>query len=61
MRRHGAGKVLVVDDQATIRYVARQALSEAGLQVVEAGCAHQALEIIEQDIPDLILLDVVMP
>jgi diguanylate cyclase (GGDEF)-like protein len=53
--------VLVVDDQATVRFIVRKALAGAGMRVIEASCAAEALEILEEDIPDLILLDVVMP
>ncbi len=56
-----SGTVLVVDDQATIRFVARDALTKAGLQVIEAGSAEEALSVLESRVPDLVLLDVVMP
>ena len=35
--------VLVVDDQSTVRYVARTALLDAGMEVLEATCAEDAL------------------
>ncbi len=53
--------VLVVDDEATIRRLARVALEQAGLRVLEAGDGASALETARTQRPDLILLDVAMP
>lgn len=53
--------VLVVDDEVSIRRLARVALEEAGLRVLEAGDGAKALETARTQRPDLILLDVAMP
>lgn len=54
-------KVLVADDSDVERASARQALTEAGYDVVEAVDGQHALEVFARERPDLVLLDVVMP
>jgi len=53
--------VLVVDDDADIRNYIQVALSDKGYQIVFAEDAQQALEQLHKQLPDLILLDIVMP
>ena len=53
--------VLVVDDDARLREYMRVNLEIEGYAVREADSADQALEAIEDQAPDLVLLDVVMP
>lgn len=54
-------KVLVIDDDDTIRMLAEEFLSQAGFVVSEAENGLQALEILDSVEPDIILLDVEMP
>lgn len=54
-------KVLVADDSDVERASARQALVEAGYDVVEAVDGQHALEVFARERPDLVMLDVVMP
>ena len=56
-----ANMVLVVDDDASIRGLLVQELSEAGYQVQEAENGREALDKIRKQKPDLVLLDVMMP
>ncbi len=53
--------ILVVDDDEIIRIAASESLTEAGFLVTEAENGVQALQILENDQPDIILLDVMMP
>lgn len=53
--------ILVVDDVATNRRVPSTILRKAGYQVLLAGDAAQALQRVEVPVPDLILLDIIMP
>ncbi len=53
--------VLVVDDEADIRLIARVVLTSAGHEVIEASSGEAALEHLEERRPDAILLDVRMP
>ena len=54
-------RVLVVDDSQAIRAAIRDRLELGNLEVIEASCGQQALTILEEQLPDLVLLDVVMP
>ncbi len=53
--------VLVVDDDEIMRSAAHESLVEAGFQVSEAENGVQALKLLEEVRPDIILLDVLMP
>jgi PAS domain S-box-containing protein len=59
---HGEG-ILVVDDEAAVREVARQALMEFGYQVITAGRGAEALRIFQERRPEiqLVLTDMMMP
>jgi DNA-binding response OmpR family regulator len=54
-------KILVVDDEADIRFVIGKMLEREGYEVLEADSGENALESLKETIPDLILLDVMMP
>jgi excisionase family DNA binding protein len=59
--QEGGPLVLVVDDDARVREFIRINLELEGYRVREAERAEEALAAIENDSPDLVLLDVVMP
>ncbi|MBU1053700.1 MAG: EAL domain-containing protein [Proteobacteria bacterium] len=54
-------QVLIVDDDTTIRFLARETLEEAGFLVTEAANGAQGLAAFESNHPQVILLDVMMP
>ncbi len=54
-------KVLVVDDSPTERHVLTELLIKAGFSVVIAENGEQAIDVAKREIPDLVLMDVVMP
>lgn len=54
-------QVLVVDDEATIREVLRRYLEREGFQVREAADGEQALAVLEEGPPDLVVLDLMLP
>ena len=53
--------VLVVDDESRMVRFVRMNLELEGYQVTEAGTGMEALEKVRDDLPDLVLLDVMMP
>lgn len=53
--------VLVVDDDTTVRMVAREILEQADFKVEEASNGKEALEMFSIVQPDIILLDISMP
>ena len=55
------GYTLIVDDSATERSIITGCLKEVGINVSVALSGEEALEKIEQDSPELIVLDVVLP
>jgi two-component system, chemotaxis family, response regulator PixH len=55
------GYTLIVDDSATERSIITSCLQEVGINVSVALSGEEALEKIEQNSPDLIVLDVVLP
>ncbi|MZP28506.1 SpoIIE family protein phosphatase [Heliobacterium undosum] len=56
-----SAQILVVDDVVTNVELMRLQLTRAGYQVLTAFNGEQALESIKRTLPDLILLDVMMP
>lgn len=56
-----AGRVLIVDDDASVRLVCAVNLEAEGLHVLEAADGLDALEQARRERPDLILTDVSMP
>ncbi len=54
-------KILVVDDEPDVREFLATCLKDAGFQVETAINGVDALEKIEQEIPDVMTLDMVMP
>jgi excisionase family DNA binding protein len=67
LERSGPGKpargplVLLVDDDPQVREVVRVNLELEGYAVREASSATEGLAALEEEAPDLILLDVMMP
>src|SRR5258708_30271032 len=53
--------VLVAKDDASIRFVLKHLLESEGFTVEETEDGTKALEMIQQNKPDLVLLDAVMP
>ncbi|MGD9397503.1 MAG: response regulator [Candidatus Thorarchaeota archaeon] len=54
-------KILVVDDEQMTTDLAKTFLEKHGFEVVIASDGEQALELAEEQAPDLILLDVMLP
>ena len=54
-------RVLIIDDSPTVVAVLRKVLRSAGYDTREAGGAEQGLALIEQDPPELIFLDIILP
>lgn len=56
-----ASRILVVDDDADVRELIRELLERAGADVREAQDGREALRVLYEARPELILLDVAMP
>jgi len=55
------GKILVVDDMSANVEFLKTLLTREGYMVVTASNGEQALQMLEHDQPDLVLMDVLMP
>ena len=53
--------ILVVDDSPTERHVLSELLTSNGYQVITAENGEEGVEKAKKELPDLILMDVVMP
>lgn len=53
--------ILIVDDDADLRRMFRTALTFAGFRVLEAGDGLHALQVLDRDPPDLVVLDLGLP
>ena len=54
-------KVLIVDDQYGIRILLNEVLQKEGYDTYQAANGLQALEIVQENVPDLILLEMKIP
>ena len=54
-------KILIVDDQEKIRFLVATTLSFGEHEILEAGDAREAIEIVRREQPDLIIMDIMMP
>jgi DNA-binding response OmpR family regulator len=53
--------ILVLEDNKALRIIIRKALEKAGYEVRTAENGKEGLKIIKEEIPDLIISDVIMP
>ena len=54
-------KILVVDDSATDRFYLTEILEKAGFNVITAENGEDCLAKVDAEMPDLVVMDVIMP
>jgi two-component system phosphate regulon response regulator PhoB len=54
-------KLLIVDDEEGVRSLVRMTLESDNYEILEARKAGEALELVREHLPDLVLLDVMLP
>ncbi len=54
-------KILLVEDSKFLRIANGRALAKAGYEVIQAGDGEEALRATRENLPDLILLDMMLP
>ena len=54
-------KILIIDDDADIRFTVREICKLRKWRTLEAACYEEAAPLLEQERPDLILIDYHMP
>ena len=57
----GGSRILAVDDNPDALYALERMLTHNGYRVTAVGSGEEALKLAEAELPDLILLDVMMP
>ena len=55
------GRVLLVEDDDATRRLMEDSLTEAGFDVVSASHGGEALRMLNREVPDLIVLDLMLP
>lgn len=53
--------ILIIDDEPIIRQLFQKVLEHEGHTVLTAGNGHEAIDVLRDQIPDLMLLDMMMP
>lgn len=56
-----AKKILIVDDDENIQMILEDFLSGRGLHVFKALNGKEALDLVDAEAPDLVLLDMILP
>jgi len=56
-----SARILLVDDEPLYLRLLKVNLEQEGYQIATARDGEEALEFVSQEIPDLIILDVMMP
>lgn len=56
-----AKKILIIDDDAGVRFTLRKLLSRAGYDVLEAPDGRKGMKLFHDDHPDLVITDIIMP
>ncbi|MDR2220565.1 MAG: response regulator [Methylobacillus sp.] len=54
-------KIMIVDDSATDRFFLSGMLTRHGFIVSQAESGEEALERVKKELPDLVLMDIIMP
>ena len=53
--------IMIVDDTSDVRRLLKKVLEGAGFLTVEAGNGEETLRVIEEIVPDLVLMDIRLP
>ena len=54
-------KILIVDDDPNIRELVSALLHNHGFETCEAADGREALKVMENDNPDMLVIDIMMP
>jgi DNA-binding response OmpR family regulator len=57
----GKKKVLIIEDDVVLRRALRDELVSSEYVVLEAGDAQEVLTVVEKEVPDAIVLDLILP
>ena len=54
-------KLLVIDDDRSVRHLVRQAFDGSGIEIIDAATAEEGLDVLRRQTPDTVLLDIGLP
>ncbi|MFQ5824452.1 MAG: response regulator [bacterium] len=54
-------KILIIDDDDEARATIREMLERESFEVIEASNGKEGLKMIEQNVPDVVVTDIIMP
>ncbi len=54
-------KILIVDDEQSVRYSFKKLLNSQSYKIIEASDANEAISTFKNEKPDLVILDIEMP
>ncbi len=54
-------KILIADDSATVRHFLIETLAKAGYEISTAQTGEEAVQKAQDELPDLVIMDIVMP
>lgn len=54
-------KIAIIEDEAVLRKMYTQKFTQEGIEVVTATTAEEGIGLIEKEMPDLVLLDIILP
>lgn len=54
-------KILIVEDDAVLRKALAEKFKEKGYKVLEASAAQEVLRLVEQEKPNAVILDLILP
>jgi twitching motility two-component system response regulator PilH len=57
----GDKRILIADDSATVRHFLIETLARAGYAVSSAQSGEDAVRMAQEELPDLVIMDIVMP
>lgn len=58
---HNMEKIVFIEDERTLQKMLGEALSSAGFSVVTANDGETGLALVGKELPDLVLLDLILP
>lgn len=53
--------ILIIEDELSLQKIYKTKLTDAGFEVIQAYTGEEGIKLAQKDIPDLIILDIMLP